>query len=421
MHLDRLAIDGGKPALKRPVLSRYPGAQVMGEEEKTAVLEVIEARSPFRYYGPKPLGKTAQFEQALARHVGTAYALGVSSGTAALRVALGALGIGPGDEVIVPAVTFLASPGAVVTSRAIPVFADVDASLNLDPADVERRITSRTKAIMPVCIQGAPYAIDDILAVAKAHDLLVIEDCAQGLGASYQGKSLGSWGNIGCFSLQLNKVITTGDGGAIVTSDSLLYERALRCHNQGGIRGRETFPITPTVEDFLAENYRMSELHGAVALAQLGKLPGILAAMQSNKRRIKESITLRPGMSFRRIPDEVGDVGAAIFFYVPDRNLAQRVVAALQAENIDADQLYGGQVAYLGWPQVRHQRTITSEGCPFTCPYYGRKVVYEPGLCPWAEDLFGRAIRLSISPLFTADDCAAIAEGVNKVTAHLLT
>ncbi|MCZ7573668.1 MAG: DegT/DnrJ/EryC1/StrS family aminotransferase [Ardenticatenaceae bacterium] len=416
----RLAIDGGEPALKQPLPAKYPGALLIGEEERRAVLEVLEAQSPFRFYGPRAPGKVSQFERELARVAGVPYALGVSSGTAALKAALQAVGVGPGDEVIVPAVSFLACAGAVVASRAVPIFADVDDSLGLDPAALAARVTQHTKAVMPVAIQGVPYRADAIVAVAQAHGLAVIEDVAQSLGASYRGRPLGAWGDIAAFSLQLNKILTSGDGGAVATREAALYERAVRCHDQGLFRADNTFQVPVHGEPFLAENYRMNELSGAVALAQLHRLDGILTALRRNKELIKAAIPARRGLVWRDLPDEAGDAGVALMFYLPTPELAATSVRALTAENIVADRLYGGQPAYLAWPQITHRRTITSEGCPFACPLYGGHVEYGPGLCPRAEDLFPRAVRVPISPLFTAADCAAIAAGINKVADHLL-
>ena len=420
MKSTKLAIEGGEPALKEPLPSKYPGALLIGEEEKQVVLDVLEAQSPFRFYGPHVLSKAAQFERELARVVGVSYALGVTSGTAALKVALGALGIGPGDEVIVPAVSFLACAGAVVMSRAVPIFADVDDSLSLDVTDLAARITERTKAVMLVSIQGVPYRAEAIVEVARAHGLAVLEDVAQSLGASYHGRPLGAWGDIAAFSLQLNKIITTGDGGAVATDDETLYERAVRCHDHGDYRSSNTFQVSLQVESFLAENYRMNELTGAMALAQLGKLGSLVTAMRCNKGLIKAAIDPWPGLVFRHIPDEAGDVGAALMFYLPTAELAATFARALAAENVVADQFYGGQPAYLAWPQIAHQRTVTPEGCPFTCPLYGRRVEYGPGLCPQAEDLFPRSVRVSISPLFTEAECVAIAGGINKVARHFL-
>ncbi len=420
MDANRLAIDGGQPALKHVLPAKYPGAMLYGEEEKQGVLDVLEACSPFRFYGQRSIGKVSQFERDLAGTVGVAYALGVTSGTAALKVALQAAGVGPGDEVIVPAVSFLACAGAVVMSRAVPVFADVDDSLGLDPSALSARITARTKAVMPVSIQGVPYRAEPILQVAKKHGLVVIEDVAQSLGASYHGRPLGAWGHIAAFSLQLNKVITTGDGGAVATDDATLYDRAVRCHDHGFHRSGYAFPASGQGEAFLAENYRMNELTGALAVAQLRKLDRLVTGMRGNKRLIKSAVSSWPGMTWRDAPDEAGDVGTALMFFLPTAALAVAFVRALAAENIVADQLYDGQPAYLAWPQITSQRTVTPEGCPFTCPRYGGHVTYGPGLCPRAEDLFPRSVRLPISALFTEEECAAIASGINKVAAHFL-
>jgi 8-amino-3,8-dideoxy-alpha-D-manno-octulosonate transaminase len=164
----------------------------------------------------------------------------------------------------------------------------------------------------------------------------------------------------------------------------------------------------------------MNELTGAVALAQLRKIDRIIAGMQENKKRIKDAVRSWPGLTWRPMPDETGDAAAAIFFYVPTPELAVSFVQALTAENIVADQLYNGKVAYMEWPQLANKRTITPEGCPFACPLYSGHVEYGPGLCPKAEDLFPRSVRLCVSPLFTEEECLAIAHGVNKVARHFL-
>ncbi|RLG98512.1 glutamine--scyllo-inositol aminotransferase, partial [Candidatus Bathyarchaeota archaeon] len=209
---EKLAIEGGKPVREKPLRGGWPGAMMIGEEEKKAVLEVLESKSLFRYYGPNPKYKVAQFEKEFAEFIGTRYALAVTSGTAALNVGIAALEVGPGDEVIVPAITFIASAGAVACQRAVPIFAEVDYSLGLDPEDVEKKITERTKAIMPVHLQGVPCRMDELMEIAEKHGLKVIEDCAQAAGAKYKGRRVGSIGDVGAFSLQLNKLITCGDG-----------------------------------------------------------------------------------------------------------------------------------------------------------------------------------------------------------------
>ncbi|MEA4890640.1 MAG: aminotransferase class I/II-fold pyridoxal phosphate-dependent enzyme, partial [Clostridiaceae bacterium] len=190
-----LALNGGKPVRSTPLPAAYPGADVYSEEEKQAVMAVIEHKSPYRYYGPDVLNKVKSFEKDLARLAGCKNALGVTSGTASLVVALKAAGIGPGDKVIVPACTFIATVGAVIIAGAVPVFADVDESMSLDPAAIDALADRYTKAVMPVHLLGNPCDMDNLMAAARRHNLIVIEDDAQSFGSSYKGHFCGSIGD----------------------------------------------------------------------------------------------------------------------------------------------------------------------------------------------------------------------------------
>jgi dTDP-4-amino-4,6-dideoxygalactose transaminase len=213
-----------------------PGSDLIGEEEKKAVLEVIEAGYLFRYgekTNPNFKAKVWQLEEDFSRYCGTRHSIAVNSGSSALLVALSALGIGPGDEVIVPGYTFIASISSIIFARAIPILAEVDETLNLDPEDVRQKITPRTKAIMLVHMLGNPGRIDEIKKIADDHKLFLIEDCAQALGATYKGKPVGSYGQIGTFSFNFYKTITAGEGGMVTTSDEALYKRAFAIHDQG--------------------------------------------------------------------------------------------------------------------------------------------------------------------------------------------
>ena len=221
---ERLAIHGGAPAMRSPLPPMYPGGLRIGEEEEAAVLTALRSKRLFRYYGPDSGPSQVQaFEQAFAVHMDVKYALAVTSGTAALMCALVGLGIGPGDEVIVPAYTWIASASAVFAVGAVPVIAAVDRSLTLDPASVEANLTAYTKAIIVVHMRGAPAAMDALQAIAAAHGLAIIEDAAQACGGSYHGKRLGTIGAVGAFSFQYNKVITSGEGGMLVTNDDAIY------------------------------------------------------------------------------------------------------------------------------------------------------------------------------------------------------
>ena len=196
----------------------------------------MESGSPFRYWGPGRPEKVLRFEEAFAKYMGARFALAVTSGTAALDCAVAGLGIGPGDEVIVPAYTWWSDYTCVVHAGALPVFADIDRTFNLDPADFERKITPRTKAVIAVHLLGGPCDMDPIMEIARKHKVAVLEDCAQCVGGSYRGKKLGSIGDVGIYSFQINKMITSGEGGAVVSSDPLIYERAARFHDMGSIR-----------------------------------------------------------------------------------------------------------------------------------------------------------------------------------------
>ena len=224
--------EGHVPAKRRPDPPMYPGGMAIDREEEQAVLEVLRTKRLFRYYGPaEGESKVASLEKAFAQFMGVEYAVAVNSGTSALISGLQGLGVGPGDEVIVPAYTWIASAAAVLTVGAIPVIAEVDSSLTLDPEDVRARITPYTKAIMPVHMRGAPCDMKSILEIAREYGLKVLEDTAQADGASYGGRKLGSMGDAGCFSLQFNKIITSGEGGMVVTGDEEVWRRALMFHD----------------------------------------------------------------------------------------------------------------------------------------------------------------------------------------------
>ena len=415
--IEKLALNGGQPVRSKPLPPYYPGAVSYGEEEKLEVLEVLERKSPFRYYGPDVAGKVRKFETYLADKTGSKHVLAVTSGTASLVVALKALEIGPGDQVIVPANTFLATAGAVVIAGAIPVFADVDDSLNIDPNDIARLVNDRTKAVIPVHILGNPCEMDKVMSISRQHHLAVIEDVAQSCGCTYQGKAAGTFGDMGCFSLQMNKIITTGDGGAVVTDDPSLYERAVRYHDQGMFREREGFLGMKEEDDiFIGQNYRMSEVTGAIALAQIRKLDAIITKMRQTKKWIKSQIQDIKAITFRRINDEAGDAGNALFLLLPSAEKAAEFRAALNAENISTSWLYNGNPVYK-LPQIFNQRTVDRNGFPFNQIPGGIK--YTSGMCPNAENLLSRNALIYLGPLIETKDATDIVKGIRKVAQNI--
>ena len=257
----RLAIHGGPPAKQNPDPPMYPGGMAIAAEEEEAVMEVLRAKRLFRYFGPgEAESQASQLEQTFAEMKGARYANAVTSGTAALICGLHGIGIGPGDEVIVPAYTWIASASAVVAVGGVPVIAEVDETLLLDPADVERKITPYTKAIMPVHMRGAPCPMDELVALANRRQLKVIEDVAQANGGSYKGRALGTFGDVGCFSLQFNKIITSGEGGMVITDDESIWKRVNMYHD---VIGALNLGFDSS-ELLCGVNYRMPELLAAV-------------------------------------------------------------------------------------------------------------------------------------------------------------
>jgi 8-amino-3,8-dideoxy-alpha-D-manno-octulosonate transaminase len=309
-----------------------PGYEVIGDEELAEIQDVFSHGGILFRHGFDGLRnncyKVKNFEQAFAKAMGINYALAVSSGTAALRVALAALGIGPGDEVITQSFTFVATVEAIIEARAVPVCADIDTTLNMDPADLERRITPRTKAVIVVHMLGTPAGLPEISEICRRHNLLLIEDTAWGCGGALQNKPLGTWGDVGTFSFDFAKTITTGEGGMLVFRDEAVYRRAAAWHDHG----HENNPAMPRWEDTRSSsgfNYRMMELQGAVGLAQLNKLPCVVAAQRENKAALWQAIADLPGIEPRAVPNDSYETADALVFLVKDNATASRCRDAL--------------------------------------------------------------------------------------------
>ena len=417
---ERLAIDGGSPVRSTP-LALGRGIAFLGEEEKAEVLEVLESRSLFRYYGPNLLRKVERFEKAICQDFGTRHAVATSSGTAGLRTGLAALGIGCGDEVIVPAFTFIATVNAVVVSGAVPVFAEIDESLNLDPVDLGSKITDRTAAVIPVHLENVACDMDAILEITRRAGVGVVEDAAQSIGATYRGKALGTFGDLGVFSLQLEKNLTAGEGGVVITDDDKLYLRAARYQDQGGqfVTSHGKTRGDDLDQPFAGENLRMTEIAGAIAGAQLKKLPEILDSMRKNKSAILESMGEVEGMSRRTIPDPAGDGSSSVTWFLPEAEVARRFVKALIAEGIPSAQIYDGKPVYAA-PSILAKRTASGKGGPWNCAEHPTSVEYHMGMCPRTEDLVSRSVTVGVGPTYTAKDCEDVTDGILKVASQLL-
>ncbi len=412
-----LAIQGGKPAVSRPMPAMVPGGLRIGLEEEQAILEVIRTKRLFRYYGPgQGPSQVEQLEGAFSKFMGSRYGVAVTSGTAALICGLAGLGIGPGDEVILPAYTWIATASAVLAVGAVPVMAEVDGSLTLDPADVEEKISPYTRLILPVHMRGAACRMDELMSIARAHGLVVLEDTAQANGASYRGHRLGTIGDVGAFSLQFNKILTSGEGGMLLTNDLKVYQRIQMYQDVvGGIRNH-----IPAGEILPGINFRMPELLGAVALVQLGRLEGLLADMRQRKQVIKESmadLAGRKGIQFRVQNDPQGEAAIALIFFLPEASQAKPVSEALRLEGVDNFVMYSpGEVdyhVYAHWAPILNQRTWSARGGPWKG--HPRRIVYSTSMCPRTLDWLGRAIHIDISPDLDATAVEEVAEGIHKV------
>lgn len=391
----------------------FPGAYWMDEREEAAVVDVLRNGSLFRYYGLGRAKYADAYEAAAREFYGVPYALGINSGTGALIASMAALGIGPGCEVIVPAFMWVASVGAIVQSNAIPVLCEVDDSFCMDPADLEKRITPRTRLILPIHMAGSPCNMDAILAVARKHNIPVLEDCAQVNGGTYHGKRLGALGSMGIFSLQLNKNMTSGEGGLIITNDEKLYYRAFSAHDMGLIRKNGRLATPEPYAIAWGSGRRMAEMPAAVASVQLEKLPQIIDHMRGSHRRIRAMLEGTPGLSFRRLNDPEGDTGTFLIMLVDTASQAQRAVAMMRDGGLHnafriAD--YGLHI-YYNIPSLVNHVPLSPAGNPWALSQNAESVYdYNKGVMPKSDALFERALLLPIPAKLTPEQESAAAE-----------
>jgi len=370
-----------------------PGFEYIGKEEETEVLEVLRSRWLFRYGDEKDPAfkrKVKTLEEMVEQRFGSRHALAVTSGTAALITALSALGIGPGDEVIVPGYTFIASISSIIVARAVPVLAEVDASLTLDPSDVESRITPRTRAIMAVHMLGNPSDLDRLRSIAERRHLVLIEDAAQAFGGTYRGRHLGTMGKIGIYSFNIFKTINAGDGGMLVTDDDELYFRAFGYHDQGHFPSRSGVEVGN--RSIIGQNFRMNEITGAVLIAQVRRLQDIITRLREIKARFKSQIRDVPGLQFRTLNDPEGECCTLLTVFLPTKEAAEKVAAKLGTTTVSKS----GWHVYNNMEQILGKKMITEHGCPYNCSCYPCHQEYRKGMLPRTDDLLSRAINISV-------------------------
>lgn len=410
--MEQLAIDGGIPVrTKDPIVE----TDVFEQEEFDALMEVAKSKKLRR------AEVALEYERIIADWFGVKHAIAVSSGTTALHIALAAFGIGPGDEVIVTPYTFVASDTVVLEQNAIPIFADVDpVHLTLDPDDVKRRITPRTKAIIPVTISGTPVDMDPLMALAKEHNLWVLEDACQSLGAYYKGRLVGTMGHVGAFSSITGKITNTGEGGFVITNDTNLYEKMWGYMDFA--RRRSLGPASKYHWDLPCTNYRITNMQAAIGVQQMKRAWRMIQKRTENAHYLSEKLAGVPGIVLPAEPTW----GDRVYFYYLIR---------LQPDVLGTDMLNFAvalaeegvyNIKYLSttrWmiPQHLEPLFVNKAGyggtkCPFECPWYEGHVEYFKGLCPVAEKACDEVFWLaSVHPLLKKQDLDDIAAAVAKV------
>lgn len=421
-----LAINGGKPIRKKP----WPVHETIGKEEIAAAVKVLEggrlslfegnyfAEEPFSFYGGPFVQK---LEKKWAQYYGVKHAISVNSATSALYAATGALGIGPGDEVIVSPFTMSASAICVLIYNAIPIFADIEEdTFNLDPKSIEKRITERTKAIVIIHIMGHPADMDSIMSLAKKYNIAVIEDCAQAHGAIYKNKDVGTIGDIGVFSLNVNKTIQVGEGGVLTTNNDELALRLQLIRNHGEVVADQM--NYENINNIIGYNYRMCEVEAAMAIEQLKKLK------HYNEVRVELAGYLTEKLSqFDGIVTPFVSKGCTHVHYVYGMKFDSKKTGvsrdmfcqALCAEGIPVFQGYSKPL-YL---QQLYQKRVGygGRGCPFNCQHYKKEISYKKGLCPTAERIYDEEFFgfEYIKAPNTLEDMQDVARGFNKIFSHI--
>ncbi len=364
----------------------------IGEKEIAAVTEVIKSGQFMRYRGGEG-GFTETFEQDLCRKFKIKHALTVNSGTSALISSLVAMGIGPSDEVIVPAYTWVASAMAVCAVGAVPILVDIDETLTIAPKDIERKITPYTKAVIPVHMLNVPCDMDCIMEVAEKHNLLVLEDACQAVGITYKGKTLGTIGDMGAFSFNKYKNITCGEGGAVLTNNDKFYERALMYHDTGCYTREHAKDMHEPF--FPGVNYRVSEIQGAILGEQFKRLPGIIKNLQERRKIIAEVFAACDKFRIIKNNDESSAASIQIVYGEP-------VAYSLFEE--------GGRHIYTNWEPLMNQSSFHKDMNPFK--WAKREIIYTDDMCKKTLDLLKRVKNIAIPYNMRLDEVKTYAEGI---------
>lgn len=405
----------------------WPGTYFLGEEEKAAVIEVIDARSPNRFFGPAILGFSSRLESRFAERLAKPHALAVNSCTAALTIAMEALDIGPGDEVMIPALMWVSCIGAVVRAGAIPRIVEVDDSFTIDPADMERKCGPNTRAVLAVHMSGAPCNMDAVMTIATEHNLLVIEDIAQANGGSFGGAPLGSFGDAAVLSFQVNKNMTAGEGGLVAFRNEEHFQRAVGLHDVGYRHNDRGFSdVASEPAPGWGHGGHMNEISAAVLVEQEKKLDAIVDGMRRANRRIRQGLSRVRGATVRRLNDADGDTGPFLMVTWPTPEACRRIVLESRLRGVDAGPLSAGNMVladfglhlYSGNRSLVEKTPVNKAGHPWSLPenQFAAGYDYGYGTLPKSDDLFARTQMLAIAPVLTVAQCDGIVDLLAEVS-----
>lgn len=420
--MPELAYYGGKPLREKPFPTKMLGASYIGEEELNELKDVINEKSTFRHYGIGNPHKVEDFEKEFRDVMGCRYALAVSSGSAALFCAIAAIGAGPEDEIILPAFGWFSDFYAVTNMGALPVFAEIDDTMNIDPDDFKRKITSRTKAVIIVHYQGGSADMARIMQIARERGIVVIEDCAQALGTNYEGKKLGTIGDIGISSFQSNKIISCGEGGILYTDNEKYFATAVRYHDLGFVRPvfKEQLKDQKLADEenaILGMQFRMNELSGAFMLAQLRKLPLIMERCKAYHSKITDYFKDNSHFSFR--PTGMGDIGITLFIRFKKNEEAALFEKCLAAEGIPIGPSSGCCNILEKYP-IKSKRQVSSSIPPFGKGFAGEDISYDSlKLCTMTNEILGCYVAVAIGPRYSEEDMEDIIKAIEKVDGGL--
>ena len=410
-------------AIKTPLPNAGLGWTAIDQQEIDAVTNLLKTPEKLFRYDEGEKRQCDYLEKELRDKTGAHHALFVASGTAALACCLSAYELGPGDEVIVPAYTYIATAAAVCDVGAVPVIAEIDNSLGLDPADVERKITPYTKAIIVVHMQGVPAKLDAIRAIADKHNLILIEDCCQAIGATYHGDFCGIHSHAFAWSTNYYKVLTSGEGGVFFVRDDDAFQRGLYQSDSGMTMWKTSIESVLKVAAFSRSGARGNEVAAAILRVQLTKLDQILGKTRGLKKLLLSKLNKPLHYSLQYVDDPEGDCGFSVTFIANSQEECKKMNELLVQEGLSLGSVYDAgfpdRHIYANWDSIMNKKGATPLNYPWNDPAYKGNVTYSKDMCPQTLDILSRSLRFTINIKMTEQNMLEVADAINKVDAAL--